>query len=490
MKRPSCLKIHCLLSGVAVVLAAALSPAADGQERFRRTPPLPDSFRELRLPEITSIPLPNGLTLSVTPRPGSPLVTIQIVILAGERDSPQNLQHAAALTARMIGRGAREFSADDLENMIESMGGDFSAAVFMDYTVLTFHVLGEHFGRALDVLRLMVLAPEFKDSEVSTVKRVYSYELRELEKDPLLTGRRQLLRVLFEGHPYQASTSSWDVIKYIGAKDLQAFYTRYYVPNNAVFVVSGDVDGPAVAREVGRRFNSWVGRSVERPPLPPPPVNSKERICFVDQPTSQDAVIFVGQLVMSPTSPDYFPFLVLNQLVGGTMNSRLFMNLRESKGYAYEAFSEAEFFGTCGVFCARAKVTSETIHDAVQEIIKEFRDLASEKFQPAEIEEAKSFLVGHLPLRFEPLQGYAARLAQVVALGLDAGHWNRITDSLMLVNTENVLEAAQKYLAAVPVVVIVGNRQWAAEALKDFNLVEVYDSTGALKTNLRQGAEK
>jgi predicted Zn-dependent peptidase len=490
MKRCSCPKILSVLSVVAIILAGALTPAAAGQERFRRTAPLPDSFRELRLPEITSILLPNGLTLSVTPRPGSPLMTLQIVIRAGERDSPRNLEHVATLTARMIGRGTLELSADSLENMIESMGGDFSVAVFMDYTVLTFQVLAEHLERALDVLRLMVLAPEFKDQEVSTVKRIYSYELREMEKDPQLTGRRQLLRVLFEGHPYQATTSSWDVVKYITPKDLQAFYTTYYVPNNAVFVVSGDVDATALAREVGRRFNSWVRRSVERPPLPPPPVNLRERICFVDQPMSEDAVFFVGNLVMSPTSPDYFPFLVLNHVVGGTMNSRLFMNLRESKGYAYEAFSEAGFFGACGVFFARARVMPETIHATVQEIIRDIKGLASEKFGPAEIEEAKSFLVGNLPLKFEPMPGYAARLAEVVALGLDAGHWNRITDSLMLVNVENVLQAAQKYLPAVPVVVIVGKRQWAAEALKDFNLVEVYDTTGALKTNLRQGVEK
>jgi zinc protease len=490
MKRPSWFMMHPAPFLVAVPLALVLAVPAASQERFRRTPPLPDSFRELKLPEIGSIPLANGLTVAVTPRPGSPLVTLQVVIRAGESDSPQNLPHLATLTARMVGRGTREFSADDIENMIESIGGDFSAAVSMDYTVLTLHVLAEYLGRALDILRLMILQPEFKEQEVSAAKRVYSYELREMEKYPEFTGRRQLLRVLFEGHPYRASTFSWDVIKYITAKDLQAFFARYYAPNNSVFVVAGDVNGPAVARDVGRRFNSWIRRTVDRTALPPLPANSRERVCFIDHPTSEDVLIFVGNLVMPPTSPDYYPFLVLNQVLGGTMNSRLFMNLRESKGFAYEAFSEAEFFRACGVFWARAKVTPETIHAAVLEIIKEFKGLSPENVVPAEIEEAKSFLVGNLPLKFESLQGYAARLSQVVALGLDAGHWNKASESLMLVSVEKVLDAAQRYLPAVPVVVIVGNRQWAAEALKDFNLVEVYDSTGAFKMNLRQGVEK
>lgn len=463
---------------------------AGGQERFRRMPPLPDTFRELRLPAIESFPLPNGLTVAVTRRPGSPVTTVQLVVLAGEGDSPRSTPDLATLTARMMGRGTVDLSADDIEREIDAMGGDFSAAVSVDYTVLTFHVLSEYLDRTLALLRLMILQPEFKELEVSTAKRIYSYGLREMEANPEFTGQRQLLRVLFEGHPYYGSTDSWDVVKYITAKDVQAFFAKYYAPNNAVLILSGDVDGPAAARQIGQQFAAWIRRDVERPAVPPLAPNTKERVCFIDHPTSEEFVIFLGNLAMPPTSPDYYPFLVLNQVFGGTMGSRLFMDLRESKGYAYEAFSEAQFFRAGGAYWAKLRVAPETIHAAVQEVVKEMRALATVKAVPEEIEQAKSFLIGNLPLKLESFEGYGEKLAQVVALGLGAGHWNKASDNLMLVNGEKVLDAAQRYFPPAPVVVIVGNRAWAEQALRDFSVVEIYDITGALKTTLRKGVEQ
>jgi zinc protease len=476
------------LLGVLLIVCSAAH--AGGQERFRRTPPLPDAFRELRLPAIESFPLPNGLTVAVTSTPGSPVTTVQLVVLAGESDSPRDTPDVATLTARMIGRGTLEMSAENVEREMDAMGGDFSATVSLDYTVLTFHVLSEYLERTLALLRLMILQPEFKEQEVSTAKRIYSYELREKERNPEFAGQRQLLRVLFEGHPYYGSTSSWDVIKYITAKDVQAFFAKYYAPNNAVLIVSGDVEGQAVARKIGQQFAPWIRRDLERPTLPLPVPNTQERVCFIDHATSEEFVIFVGNLAMPPTSPDYYPFLVLNQVLGGTMGSRLFMNLRESKGYAYEAFSDAQFFRACGVYWARLRVAPETIHAAVREVLKEMRALAAEKAVPEEIEQAKSFLIGHLPLSLESFDGYCEKLAQVVALGLGPGHWNKASDNLMLVNGEKVLEAAQRYFPPAPVIIIVGNRAWAEQALRDFSIVEIYDSTGALKMTLHKGVEK
>jgi len=486
--RPTILLPGPALLGVLLIVCSAVE--AGGQERFRRTPPLPDTFRELRLPAIESFPLPNGLTVAVTPRPGSPVMTIQLVILAGESDSPRDTPDVATLTARMIGRGTLELSADNIEREMDAMGGDFSAAVSVDYTVLTFHVLSEYLDRTLALLRPMILQPVFTEQELAVVRRTYFYELMDKRKNPDFVGQRQLLRILFENHPYKTATYAEDVVKYVMVKDVQAFYSRFYRPENAVLIVSGDVEGQAAARKIGQHFASWVRRDFERPSLPALAPNTKERVCFIDHPTSEEFVIFVGNLAMAPTSPDYYPFLVLNQVLGGTMGSRLFMNLRESKGYAYEAFSEAEFFRACGVYWARVKVAPETIHAAVQEVIKEMRALASEKAVPEEIEQAKSFLIGNLPLGLESFEGYSEKLAQVVALGLGAGHWNKVSDNLMLVNREKVLEAAQRYFPPAPVVVIVGNRAWAEQALSDFNLVEIYDSMGALKMTLRKGVEK
>jgi zinc protease len=483
------LRLAAFFTYATATMLSGLVIAASGQERFRRTPPLPDPFQEIRLPEIERIPLSNGLTVAVTRKPHSPLLTLQVVIMAGECDSPERLPGVATLTARMIGQGGRTYSADSMQEMVESLGGDFSVTVSMDYTVLTFHLPSEFLDRGLELLKLMMLEADFPELEFSTVKRIYYYELQEKEKNPEFTGLRMLLRILFEDHPYRAGTYAEDVIKFVSTKDVAAFYGRFYAPNNAILAVSGDVDPTATARKVSQYFNTWSRRDIDRPARSSPSANLKERVCFIEHPTSEEAVILAGNVIMPPTGPDYFPFLVLNQVLGGTTGSRLFMDLRESRGYAYRAFSGAEFFRACGVYWAKALVPADKIYVSVQEIVKVLKSLAAEKAEPVEIEEAKSYLIGNLPLKFEPLDGYAARLARVIALDLGDGHWNKASDNLMLVNVEKVLQASQKYFPLPPVIVIVGNSQSAVEALRDFRSVEIYDSNGIFKMTLHKGAE-
>ncbi|HVP89944.1 MAG TPA: pitrilysin family protein [Terriglobales bacterium] len=476
-----------LACGLAAALALGPPARTWAQERLRRTPPLPDPFRELKLPAIESFSLPNGLTIAAARRPGYPIVTVQLVVLAGEADSPADLPFVATLTARMVGRRTREFSADEMAAMLDAVGGGFSVSVSMDYTVLTFHVPAEFMDRALEILRAMVLQPEFSDLEAATAKRILSYELRDLEKNPEFIGRRQLLRLLFRGHPYGSGAVSWDVIRRITAKDIETFYGLFFRPNNAVLVVSGDAVPFASDRRLTLPFAPWTRRDIIRAPLVPPPANAAEKVCLVDHPAAEDFVIFAGNLAPAPASPDYYPFLVLNQVLGGTMASRLFMNLRESKGYAYEAFSEAEFFKSCGAFWAKARVTPQTIGASVQEIEREFRNLAAERIVPDELEVAKSFLIGNLPLKYKSLEGYAERLSQAVAFGLTQTDWARASDSLMLVNADRVLEAARRCLTPVPVIVIVGDRRRALPALGAFEAVDIYDNTGAFLMTLRKG---
>jgi predicted Zn-dependent peptidase len=166
------------------------------------------------------------------------------------------------------------------------------------------------------------------------------------------------------------------------------------------------------------------------------------------------------------------------------------MNLRESKGYAYYAFSETEFFRSCGVYWARARVRPEFIVPAAREIVREIKAMSAEAAVPAEIEEAKSFLIGNLPTRFESLEGFAEWMARVVALDLDEGQWDKGPERLKLVNVERVQETARKYLSGKPLIVVVGRPEWLGRYLRDFETVEVYDIGGILQRTLRKGEER
>jgi predicted Zn-dependent peptidase len=425
--------------------------------------------------------------VAVASRPGSSAVTLMLVIRAGEADSPPELPGLAALTARMIGRGTRQLSSAYLEDMIETMGGKFSVSVLMDYTVLSLRVLASQLDRAIYVLRLFALEAAFSERELATVRRDAYWELLERRKDPESLAWSHLLRVLFENHPYQTATYKEDVIKFISARDAAAFYGRFYRPGNAAVLVFGDIDGPETARRVASHFSGWAGAVADRPPKVPAGPTLRERVCYIESPGLESATVFAGNVIMDASDPDFFPFLVLKQMLGGSTGSRLFMNLRESKGYAYFAFSETEFFRECGVYWARALVRPEAIVPAAREILREIADLAAQPAPPSEIEEAKSFLIGSLPLRFDSPDGFGEWMARYVALGLDASQWDKTLESLTRVNAESVREAARRHLAARPVLVIVGRPEWIASLGAEFDVVEVYETNGKLKYTIRKG---
>ena len=470
------------------LLAAAmgLAPArpAGAQERFRRTAPLPDAQRlELKLPPVETRVLANGLTVATAVRPDSRVVTLQLVIRAGEADSPPARPGLAAVTARMIGKRTKLLSGDYIENMIESLGAGLSADVFMDYTVLTMTVLDDNQlpDRAIYILRLIALEAEFAERELGAVRRSAFWELYDSKKDPEVLGWRQLLGVLFDGHPYRLATHGEEVIKYITPRDVAEFYSRFYRPGNAAVLVSGNIDGAATALKVASHFGAWSGGAPAETPAPPPAPNDRERVCYVEAPEIAAPTIFAGNVIMGSSHRDFFPFLVLKQVLGGTTRSRLFMTLRETKGYASYAFSDMEVFRSCGVYWARAQVKPEAIVPAVREVVREIGALAATPAAPAEIEEAKSYLIGSMPMRFETSAGFADWMARFVALGLDQGQWDRGPEEIKLVDVERVAETARRYLSARPVVIIVGRPEWIGSCAGEFSAIEVYDTGGQLK---------
>jgi zinc protease len=475
---------------LAAVLTILSGPGLEAQERFRRTPPLAEARQSLELGAIQSVDLPGGLKVAVIPHPRSPVVTLQLVILAGEADSPPDLPGVANITARMIGQGTRILSADQIENMIEGIGAEYSVNTYMDYTVFKLDVLGEHLDRALFIMRAMLLDAAFTERALAGVRRVAYRELFERKKDPEFMGWRHLARVLFENHPYHVGTYNEDVIKFIGARDVAAFYGRFYRPANAVFVVSGNIAAEDIVPKIGAHFRAWPRREADRPRVPGPAPNARERVCFIEDEDSQDATILIGNIVMDQGSPDLFPFLVLKQALGGTTRSRLFMNLRESKAYAYYAFSELEFLGTCSLFWARARVAPEFIFPSVSEIIREIRSFSTARAPAAEIEEAKAYLVGNIPLRFQSPEVFSEWTARIAAMGLGSDHWDRILENIIRVNVETVQAAGKRHLSNPPVIVVVGRRDWILNHLKDFRVVEVYDVNGVLKQTIIKGVER
>jgi zinc protease len=475
-----------LFCGLALFCLSMARP----QERFRKSPPVPEPLQRLQLPIIESARLSNGLTVAVSYRKGQPFISLELVMLVGESSSPEDLPGLATFTAKMLSRGTPLVSATDLEERIEFIGGNFSTEVSPDCSRFSFIFLDEYLDEALEILSQMVLQPDFGDREIVALKRTQLYDLREEQRDPEFVSRRHLLRILFDQHPYLKFLYSEDVIKNFSRKEIRDFYETYYRPNNAVLVLAGNLNLTTASRKVSHYLNTWQKKELTRPLFPYPKPNAADRVCFVELPQARDVTLLVGNIIFPWGDPDYFAFAVLNQVLGGTPNSRLFLNLRESKEYAYYAFSDFELFRSCGVYSIRARVVPSACYAATKEILNEIQRIAEEKVSTFEIEQAKAYLIGNFPTQVNRLDFLAARVAQRMVFSLGDDYWNSFYENIQLIDSNKVFEVAQKYLLPKPVVVIVGDQDVLVDHLWDFDRLEVYNSRGDYRYTRTKGVEE
>ncbi|MBC7363908.1 MAG: insulinase family protein, partial [Candidatus Aminicenantes bacterium] len=275
-------------------------------------------------------------------------------------------------------------------------------------------------------------------------------------------------------------------IKNITQKEVLAFHRRLIRPNNSIVIINGSVGLNNASRKVSQAFNRWVARPIERLPVPRVENKNFDQVYFVDLPAKDYAVI-IGNTISPFNSEDYFHLLVMNQIIGGVTSSRLFLNLRETKGLAYYAFSDIYHIKNNGIFWVRARTSGKTTGEVIKEILYELNRLTESPPVPLELERAKTYLIGNFLLQLQEPDQLGKRLGLQSIYNLSDNFWTTYLENIMLVGPEDVCEAARKYLSHKPLIVVVGKFNPEFDYLKNFANIEVYNSKGELQLKLQKG---
>jgi len=264
------------------------------------------------------------------------------------------------------------------------------------------------------------------------------------------------------------------------------FHQRFIRPNNSTIIFNGQISLAEASRQAARNFRRWVPRPVERKTVSRLENRNFDQVCLLDIPGNEVAII-AGNLTGPISSPDYFPLLVLNHLLGGTTGSRLFLNLREVKGLAFYAFSELSFFRENGLYWVRAKTAPPAIAETIAGINSIMRSLSEDRVEPGELERAKAYLLGNLPLQLQSPENLSQRIVLLDLFQLAPDFWSRYFQNIMPVNSDSVREVARKYLAARPLVIIAADATLALDYLKDFDKIDVYNRKGQFQAVFQKG---
>jgi zinc protease len=285
---------------------------------------------------------------------------------------------------------------------------------------------------------------------------------------------------MFGDHPYHVVSPTHESIDAATREALADFHRARFVPRGAVLAVIGDVRREQVVARVGELFGGWEGAPPAAPRFPAPP-ERRERVAYVvDRPGSAQSNIVIANPAITRTHPDYFPLLVMHTILGGTASARLFMNLREEKGYTYGAYSSLDARRLAGTFRATAEVRTPVTAASLKEFFYELGRIRDEEVAEVELANAKSYLTGVFPIRLETQEGVIDQLVQMKMHGLPDDYLHRYAERVRAVTREDVRRVAREFVTPErAAVVVVGDAGAVAEQVRPFvERVEFYDGEG------------
>ncbi|MDB4948778.1 MAG: peptidase domain protein [Gemmatimonadetes bacterium] len=453
-------------------------------DRSRR--PAPGPLRPYHFPAVQRRTLSNGLQLAVVEARSFPVVTVGLVLPSGALAEPEGKDGVASLTTALLESGAGSRNAAEIALVVDGLGLSMDSWASWDVSEASFTCLRARADEGMAVLADMVLRPTFPDDEVARLRaqRVTSLAQARGEAGGVageFAGLYVFGRESRYGRPMGGTAAS---VSGIGRDDVAAFHAAHYRPAGSTLFAAGDVSLDELAALAERHFGAWSGTPPPHAPPPPSPERAATRIVVADRPGAVQSAIRLSHPAPGRGTPDYFPMIVLNSVVGGNFSSRINMNLRERLGYTYGAHSAFGLRRTSGIFMVSTAVQTEVTAPSVAEILRDLREVREAEVTEAELADARTFLSGSFPLPMQTTDGLAAKLEALIVNGLPDDYFSSYRERVMEVTAADVLAAARAHLWPDRAVVIVaGDGARVGPQLEALGLgtVEVVDPASVLE---------
>lgn len=447
---------------------------------IRKTAPEPLPPIPFNIPQPNKTTLENGLRVVIFEDRRLPLVSFRMAFLSGDIDDPEGSVGLTSAVAAMLTEGTQNYSSRDLAQKIERIGGSLSANASDDFTVVSGSALSLYGTEILQLISEILFRPTFPENELDLYRRNTVENLKFQRSQPGFLANEQAARLIYGDHPYSRISPGASDIEKLTRGELINFHRQTFVPNNAVLIAVGDVETDAFIDQVRGEFGAWPSGEWKRRPFAAQPQRSGTSLTIVDRPGSAQANIVMANKGIDRHSPDYFPLLVMNQILGAGASSRVFMNLREEKGYTYGAYTRLDAKQLGGDFEATAEVRTAVTGDSLKEFMYELNRIRADKASDEELRDAKNFLTGVFPIRAETQEGLTGLILNQELYGLPEDYLQTYREKIDAVTLDDVLDAAKKYvLPDQMAIVIVGDAEDVFSQASEYaDSHEVFDTNG------------
>jgi len=453
-------------------------------ETFRSHAPAPLLPHPIMIPAARETVLANGLSIVVVEDHRLPLVSYRLAFRVGGAFDPPGLPGLTDLLAGLLPEGTESRSSREIADEVARIGASLSAGANSDYTIVAGSALSEFNDQILGLMAEVVLQPSFPENEVELAKQNTKESLVQQRAQPSFLASEMVSRVMFGDHPYAIVAPTPESIDRSTRDQFVKFHRERFVPNSAVFIVVGDVNREQIVKQLESLFSTWERGADLVTDFPAPPVRTNKTAYLVDRRGSAQSNIVIANSGIIRTSPDYFPMLLMHTVLGANASSRLFMNLREDKGYTYGAYTNLDARRTAGTFRATAEVRTPVTGDSLKEFFYELDRIRREPVSEKEISDAKSYLTGVFPIRLETQEGLTDQLVQIKMLNLPADYLEHYRDRVQAVTVAEIQRVAEKYVKPEEAaVIVVGDGTAVLDQIKPYcPHVEIYSTSGKRKS--------
>jgi zinc protease len=456
-----------------------VTPDAD----FRQIAPRPAAGVEFHAPVPREFKLKNGLPVFLIERHEVPLVTVSLAVRSGEDTEPRGKAGLASLALDLLDEGTATRDASAIARGFEDLAARYSTHADADATGLQVTALAETLDPVLEIFAEVALHPAFREADVERVRVERLGQIAQALDDPQSVGQFVLARVIFgEKHPWGfPGQGTVESVKGIRARDLAAWHAAFFRPDNAALFVVGDTREEALLPLLEQRFGDWKPAHAPRPAQYRVPKGSARTVYIVDKPGAPQSQIWIGEVGVASTAPDVFPVRVMNNVLGGSFNSRLNGNLRTQHAYSYGVFSFYDTHREAGPFVAAGGVVADKTAEALSEFVKELERMKTGEVSEAELSDAKESLVRAIPALFASDEQTAGAYARAWTHGLPADYYSTYQQRIEAVTRDDVGKAARERLHPDQMaIVVVGPEKEIRPKIEALKLgrLEVRDANG------------
>jgi zinc protease len=446
---------------VTALVAAAAWPAPSGAQATTwpsSSQPRTLKARDVTFPSYQTRTLPNGLSVVVVPHNEQPMVSLRLLVRAGGAQEPPGRYGVAAMVAALLDQGTTTRTAQQVADTIDFAGGNLSTGAGRDLSFANVTVMTDSLDLGFGLLADVVRRPAFEVEELERQRKQAASVLRVNHQDPEYVANVVFDRLVFGAHPYGSPKAGTPAsVDALTREDLVQYHGRYYVPNNCILAIVGDVTEDQAMAAASAAFGDWPRRDVPPEPVVEIPRPSR-RVVVVDKPDAVQTEIRMGHIGIRRKTSDFMAVDLAIRILGGAGANRVYRVLRAERGLTYAASVESDTLKASGVVVARTSTKPETTAEAVRVMIDEFWRLQRERVSEEELSAVKGYLTGRFPLTVETPNEIATQVLETLFYELPPGELRSFRQRVNQVTVDDIERAAVGYLQPGSLsMVLVGN---------------------------------